>query len=104
MNPLFTGATEFRPAGDGGALQLFEEAKIKLLHGWLVDPESSEYSAIAAVQDYDNAVNAIVTADAMTKGQLVIDENGVGSSQSGDVETTLNSNLSEEDTKKIQEG
>ncbi|KAJ7471021.1 hypothetical protein FB451DRAFT_1252785 [Mycena latifolia] len=75
LNPLFTGATSFRPAGDGGALKLFEQAGIQLVHGWLVDPESPEAAPILArAQDYDTAVTYIVDADYTAKGQLVIDE------------------------------
>ncbi|KAJ7266567.1 hypothetical protein C8J57DRAFT_1132345 [Mycena rebaudengoi] len=75
LNPLFTGATSFRPAGDGGALKLFEQAGIQLVHGWLVDPDSAEAEAILSVaQDYDTAVTYIVDADHTAHGQLVIDE------------------------------
>ncbi|KAJ7068891.1 hypothetical protein B0H15DRAFT_871782 [Mycena belliarum] len=75
LNPLFTGATSFRPAGDGGALKLFEQAGIQLVHGWLVDPDSPEAGPILArAQDYDTAVTYIVDADYTAKGQLVVDE------------------------------
>ncbi|KAK7055908.1 fam63a-like protein [Favolaschia claudopus] len=86
LNPLFTGATSFRPAGDGGALKLFEQAGIELVHGWLVDPESPEAEAIVKrAQDYDTAVTCIVDADHTAKGQLVVDESSepvAGSSSS----------------------
>jgi hypothetical protein len=71
LNPLFTGATSFRPAGEGGALKLFEQAGIKLVHGWLVDPDSSESKIVTKFKDYDSAVNLIADADHITKGQLV---------------------------------
>jgi hypothetical protein len=71
LNPLFTGATSFRPAGDGGELKLFEQAGIKLVHGWLVDPDSSEFKVVTKFEDYDSAVNLIADADHITKGQLV---------------------------------
>ncbi|KAJ7315341.1 hypothetical protein DFH08DRAFT_421388 [Mycena albidolilacea] len=75
LNPLFTGATSFRPAGDGGALMLFEKAGIELVHGWLVDPASPEAEAIVKrAQDYDTAVTYIVDADYTAKGQLVVDD------------------------------
>ncbi|KAJ7146764.1 hypothetical protein C8R44DRAFT_845756 [Mycena epipterygia] len=75
LNPLFTGATSFRPAGDGGALKLFEQAGIQLVHGWLVDPASPEAQAIMSrAQDYDTAVTYIVDADHTAKGQLVVEE------------------------------
>ncbi|KAJ6611165.1 hypothetical protein B0H10DRAFT_2165920 [Mycena sp. CBHHK59/15] len=86
LNPLFTGATQFHPAGDGGALKLFEQAGIELVHGWLVDPASAEAAAILArAQDYDTAVTCIVDADYTAKGQLVVDESAkpvAGSSSS----------------------
>ena len=74
LNPLFTGAASFRPAGDGGALKLFSNAGIVLCHGWLVDPHSPEYDAVSKVEDYDNAVNAVVNADVIAKGQLVVQD------------------------------
>ncbi|KAJ6543637.1 hypothetical protein DFH09DRAFT_1173521 [Mycena vulgaris] len=83
LNPLFTGATSFRPAGDGGALKLFAQARIQLVHGWLVDPSSPEAGPILArAQDYDTAVTYIVDADYTAKGQLVVDESTAGSSSS----------------------
>ena len=80
LNPLFTSHTSFRPAGDAGALKLFEQAKIPLVHGWLVDPASHEYPSIANVEDYDSAVNLIVEADTLTSGQFVVDNNAPGPS------------------------
>ncbi|KAJ7589815.1 hypothetical protein C8J56DRAFT_936270 [Mycena floridula] len=74
LNPLFTNAKSFRPAGDGGELKLFQQVGIELVHGWLVDPESQEAAVMAKTEDYDNAVNLIVSADHTAKGQLVIDE------------------------------
>ncbi|KAJ7505594.1 hypothetical protein B0H11DRAFT_1975224 [Mycena galericulata] len=86
LNPLFTGATSFRPAGDGGALKLFEQAGIQLVHGWLVDPASPEAEPIVSrAQDYDTAVTYIVDADHTAKGQLVVNESAepVAGSSSG---------------------
>jgi len=71
LNPLFTSHGAFRPAGDAGALKLFEQARIELVHGWLVDPNSPEYRVVSATEDYDNSVNLIVAADDLTRGQLV---------------------------------
>ncbi|CDO75104.1 hypothetical protein BN946_scf185010.g29 [Trametes cinnabarina] len=72
LNPLFTGSNLFRPAGAGGELQLFEQAGIKLVHGWLVDPSSEEYEVLSRTQDYDSSVNLLVEADYATKGNLVV--------------------------------
>ncbi|KAJ8518451.1 hypothetical protein ONZ45_g4473 [Pleurotus djamor] len=71
LNPLFTGHTLFRPNGTGGELGLFERAGIDLVHGWLVDPSSSEAPAVMKVQDYDSAVDLIAAADHITQGQLL---------------------------------
>nr|VWP01098.1 Lipase_3 domain-containing protein [Ganoderma boninense] len=75
LNPLFTGATSFRPAGAaGGELKLFEQAGIQLAHGWLVDPSAPEYAVVARLGDYDSAVNLLVEVDYLTKGQFVVAE------------------------------
>jgi ubiquitin carboxyl-terminal hydrolase MINDY-1/2 len=66
LNPLFTGISSFRPAGDGGQLKLFDLAGIKLVHGWLVDPESQEFPALSKTEDYDTSLDAIVAADAVS--------------------------------------
>jgi ubiquitin carboxyl-terminal hydrolase MINDY-1/2 len=74
LNPLFTSATSFRPGGDGGELKLFERAGIKLVHGWLVDPDSPEAAIVAKTPDYDSAVNLIADADHTAQGRLVIND------------------------------
>lgn len=71
LNPVFTGATSFRPAGEGGELKLFEQAGIELVHGWLVDPDSEEYRVLQHVRDYDTAVTLIADADHITRGRLL---------------------------------
>ena len=99
LNPLFTNATSFRPAGDAGELKLFEQAGIQLVHGWLVDPNSPESKAVTKFEDYDNAVNLIADADHTTKGQLV---EVAGSYQAGSSSTSHN--YSDEDRQKIEDG
>lgn len=112
LNPLFTSHDAFRPAGDAGALKLFEQAGIKLVHGWLVDPESPEYRVISSTEDYDNSVNLIVAADDLTRGQLVTDErtesdlhsqkqSGGGPSSAGTHEIP---SLEPEDHQKVEDG
>jgi ubiquitin carboxyl-terminal hydrolase MINDY-1/2 len=76
LNPLFTGISSFRPAGSGGELKLFELAGIRLVHGWLVDPDSQEHAALAKTEDYDTSVNSIVDADHLMSGRLVVAEHG----------------------------
>ena len=97
LNPLFTGITSFRPAVSGGELKLFEHAGIKLVHGWLVDPSSPEFSAVSKFEDYDTAVNLIAEADHISKGQLVTDEYTPSSSQS-------NVTLTLEEREKVNDG
>ncbi|KAL4066721.1 hypothetical protein V8B97DRAFT_1948536 [Scleroderma yunnanense] len=71
LNPQFTAVDSFRPRGDGGELQLFAEAGIKLVHGWVVDPESRAATVLSRVSDYDSAVMLIADADHLTKGRLL---------------------------------
>jgi ubiquitin carboxyl-terminal hydrolase MINDY-1/2 len=118
LNPLFTSYTAFRPGGSGssagGELQLFEQAGIKLVHGWLVDPESPEHSAVTKTEDYDTSVNLVVDADYLTKGKLVAAEAdyiGAGpssSSSAGPSSPTGPSSpglqLSDQDHQKVRDG
>lgn len=71
LNPQFTAVDSFRPGGDGGELQLFAKAGIKLVHGWVVDPESRAASVLSRVSDYDSAVMLIADADHLSKGRLL---------------------------------
>lgn len=85
LNPLFTGISSFRPAGDGGELKLFEHAGIKLVHGWLADPSTPEFHILSRVKDYDNCVNLIAEADHLSHGNLLVNESSdeASSSQAG---------------------
>jgi len=115
LNPLFTHSTSFRPLGAGGELKLFEQAGIQLVHGWLVDPDSSEYEAVSKTEDYDTSVNLIAEADHVTKGKFVIpeqdpfaesgnSEDATGSStQAGSSGPSANSRLSAEEQKKVED-
>jgi ubiquitin carboxyl-terminal hydrolase MINDY-1/2 len=99
LNPLFTDAKSFRPAGDGGELKLFEQAGIQLVHGWLVDPGSPEFKTVTKFEDYDSAVNLIADADHTTKGQLV---EVAGSYESGSFGAA--DNYTDEERQKIEHG
>ena len=101
LNPVFTSATAFRPATTGGELALFASAGITLVHGWLVDPGSSEYAAVSRVGDYDSAVNLIVEADVLTRGLLVGDGDGAGD---GAGPSSPNINLTDEERRKVEDG
>ncbi|KAH9050381.1 hypothetical protein EDB83DRAFT_2226688 [Lactarius deliciosus] len=99
LNPVFTSATAFRPATTGGELALFASAGITLVHGWLVDPASSEYPAVSHAGDYDSAVNLIVEADVLTRGLLVS-----GSGDGGDAgPSSPNINLTDEERCKVED-
>ncbi len=107
LNPVFTSATAFRPATTGGELALFASAGIALVHGWLVDPESPEYTAVSRIKDYDSAMNLIVEADVLTRGLLVgngaeDDGDGTGSSQARPSDSGVN--LSGEERQKVEDG
>lgn len=106
LNPLFTSPLAFRPYGDAGALKLFEQADIVLVHGWLADPSSPEYNVVIAAEDYDSSVNLIVDADTVTRGQLVVDESDPGPSTAGPSSAGSSSGgyLSESDRKKVEDG
>jgi hypothetical protein len=107
LNPVFTSSTRFRPATTGGELALFASVGITLVHGWLVDPESSEYAAVSRVEDYDSAVNRIVEADVLTRGLLMgnsaeDDGDGAGPSEAGPSDPSVN--LTDEEKQKVEEG
>lgn len=105
LNPLFTGATSFKPAGAGGELKLFEQVGIKLVHGWLADPESAEYPILQEHQDYDTSVNLLVEADHLTHGQLVVGTDTGAASASGSSSSGPQTNaLSATDAKKVKDG
>ncbi|KAL0945351.1 hypothetical protein HGRIS_000849 [Hohenbuehelia grisea] len=106
LNPLFTGATEFRPGGTGGELALFEHAGIKLVHGWLVDPESPEAAVMSRIGDYDSAVHLIADADHLTQGRLLVSEDNIpqaGSSSSSSAVETHGQTLSPQDRAKVED-
>jgi ubiquitin carboxyl-terminal hydrolase MINDY-1/2 len=100
LNPMFTDPIKFRPAGKGGELALFSRAGIQLVHGWLVDPNSSEHPAISKLEDYDSTVNLIVEADHLTSGKLV----GPDFDQSGSGFTSPTAILSNDDRRKVEDG
>jgi len=98
LNPVFISTTSFRPAGDAGELKLFQFVGIKLVHGWLVDPEDPEYTVLSKVEDYDTAVNTIAFADHLTKGQLV------RATEDFEALADMGSNWSPEERQKVEDG
>ena len=102
LNPLFTGSGLFRPAGSGGELKLLEQAGIKLVHGWLVDPSSPEYDVLSRTEDYDSSVNLLVEADHATKGNLVVSDDFGPPGLSGRPDTIYELSLDEQ--RKVEDG
>ncbi|KAI0763313.1 hypothetical protein BD413DRAFT_484478 [Trametes elegans] len=102
LNPLFTVPTLFRPAGAGGELKLFEQAGIKLVHGWLVDPSSPEYEVLSRTEDYDSSVNLLVEADHVTKGQLVVPDSDDAAEGPARRDSTYT--LTPEEQRKVEDG
>lgn len=107
LNPIFTSAFKFNPAGDGKELKLFDQTNMKLVHGWLVDPDSPELEAMTSAQDYDNATILIAEADHLANGQLVVNEvesfSEAGSS-SGPSRSNGHAAWTEDQRKKVEEG
>lgn len=100
LNPVFTSPTAFRPSGvGGGELKLFQHVGIKLVHGWLADPDSQEAKALERAPDYDTAVGLIAEADHLTNGRFVVDE--ANNAASGSSSPRPNLNLTEEQQAKI---
>ena len=116
LNPVFTSPTAFQPASTGGELALFAQAGISLVHGWLADPSSPEYSALTRARDYDAATDVIVAADVLTRGRLVLDDalsepsgsgsaGPSGSSSAGPSGSSGHTGgLSAEDRQKVEDG
>jgi ubiquitin carboxyl-terminal hydrolase MINDY-1/2 len=53
-----------------GELALLSSAGISLVHGWLIDPGSHEYTAVSHVKYYDPTMNLIVEADVLKRVSL----------------------------------
>ena len=109
LNPLFTSSTSFRPSAHaaGGGLDLFTKARIDLVHGWLVGPDSEEGRVVTKVGDYDRAVELIAEVDHLTGGKLVLDEENLVRSDnvsgSGRLEDG-STHYSDEQERKIEDG
>jgi ubiquitin carboxyl-terminal hydrolase MINDY-1/2 len=69
LKPFFNPFTALRPATTG-ELARFSSAGISLVHGWLINPGSPEYTAVSHVKDYDSTMNLIVEADVLTRVRL----------------------------------
>lgn len=107
LNPVFTSPFKFNPSGDGKELQLFDQTNMKLVHGWLVDPGSTEAEAMTSVQDYDNATILIAEADHLANGQLVVNEKDPfpqAGSSAGPSHSNGHAVWTEDQRKKVEQG
>jgi hypothetical protein len=107
LNPVFTSPFKFNPSGDGKELQLFDQTNMKLVHGWLVDPGSTEAEAMTSVQDYDNATILIAEADHLANGQLVVNEKDSfpqAGSSAGPSHSNGHAVWTEDQRKKVEQG
>ncbi len=107
LNPVFTSPFKFNPSGDGRELQLFDQTNMKLVHGWLVDPDSTEAEAVTSVQDYDNATILIAEADHLANGRLVLNEKDLfpqAGSSAGPSRSNGHTAWTEDQRKKVEQG
>ena len=106
LNPVFTSPLKFNPSGDGKELKLFDQTNMKLVHGWLADPDSLELEAMTSAQDYDNATILIAEADHLANGQLVVETDSFAEagSSSGPSRNNGHTAWTEDQRKKVEEG
>ncbi|KAG8713284.1 hypothetical protein FRC11_012693, partial [Ceratobasidium sp. 423] len=73
LNPVFTNLSAFStsPSSATHAPTLFDLSRVRLVHGWLADPQSPTYAALEKVRDYDAATNLIVSCDSLLGGRMV---------------------------------
>ncbi|KAK2467282.1 hypothetical protein APHAL10511_000831 [Amanita phalloides] len=105
LNPVFTSPFKFNPSGEGKELKLFDQTNMKLVHGWLVDPDSGEAEAVTSAQDYDNATIVIAEADHLANGQLVVNEADLSQAGSSSDPNLINGHArwSEGQQKKVEQ-
>ncbi|PPQ79029.1 hypothetical protein CVT25_002338 [Psilocybe cyanescens] len=104
LNPVFTAADSFHPSGAaGGELKLFEQVNISLLHGWLVDPDSSEAPVLKRIQDYDTAVALIAEVDHLTNGRFVVDDTASSNPSGPNDPASPNREWTTEELQKVQD-
>ncbi|KAF8606498.1 hypothetical protein BDV93DRAFT_520791 [Ceratobasidium sp. AG-I] len=88
LNPVFTSLSNFShsPNSPTHAPTLFNLSRVRLVHGWLADPQARAYSVLEKVKDYDAATTLIVGCDAVMGGQLVESVGGGGNENGGEGE------------------
>lgn len=89
LNPVFTSLSSFShsPSSPTHAPTLFNLSRVRLVHGWLADPQARAYSVLERVKDYDAATTLIVGCDAVMGGQMVESVGGGGNGGVGEGET-----------------
>ncbi|CAE6408771.1 unnamed protein product [Rhizoctonia solani] len=103
LNPVFTNLSAFSISSSSTthAPTLFELSRVRLVHGWLVDPQSPAYAALDKVRDYDAAVNLIVSCDSLMGGRMVESIGGSGAGESA--KPDVNETASDEHRRMIEE-
>jgi hypothetical protein len=89
LNPVFTSLTDFSHSINSPTYPttLFNLSRIRLVHGWLADPQAERtYKALDKVRDYDAATTLIVGCDAVMGGAMVESVGAGGSGGVGEVE------------------
>ncbi|KAG8717663.1 hypothetical protein FRC08_006983 [Ceratobasidium sp. 394] len=87
LNPVFTSLSSFSQSAHSPThpTTLFNLSRIRLVHGWLADPQAERtYQALDKVRDYDAATTLIASCDAVMGGAMV---ESVGGSGGGGDET-----------------
>ncbi|EUC56997.1 choline/carnitine O-acyltransferase [Rhizoctonia solani AG-3 Rhs1AP] len=103
LNPVFTELSAFSasPSSTTHAPTLFNLSRVRLVHGWLADPQSPAYAALEKVKDYDAATNLIVSCDSLMGGRMV---ESIGEGGNGDVpKSDTDGTTSDEHRRMIEE-
>ncbi|KAF8699128.1 Choline/Carnitine o-acyltransferase, partial [Rhizoctonia solani] len=105
LNPVFTNLSAFSisPSSTTHAPTLFNLSRVRLVHGWLVDPQSASYAALDKVRDYDAAVNLIVSCDSLMGGKMVESVGGTAAGTGESAKTDVDAQTNDEHRRMIEE-
>ncbi|KAF8753527.1 Choline/Carnitine o-acyltransferase [Rhizoctonia solani] len=105
LNPVFTNLSAFSisPSSTTHAPTLFNLSRVRLVHGWLVDPQSPSYAALDKVRDYDAAVNLIVSCDSLMGGRMVESVGGAAAGTGESAKTDVDAPANDEHRRMIEE-
>lgn len=72
VNPMFDGIDRFAESSQaGGEMLLFKLANVRLVHGFLVDPEDElSYKALSS-KSFDDATMLVAAADELAEGLIL---------------------------------